>query len=345
MSLPLSQEQLCQYLEKTFPHFLSQEISDFTYIDEGWETEIFSFTFTYLYQSNVITEYLVIRIYTGKDKISKAINEQKVLSSLFTINYPVPQIFHFDCSIQKIPHPFIILEQLRGGSMGKRYFISSKEEQINLMKDFCFLFSQLHCIDWTKIPIEVPEQLVSSPYYYIEEKLEKYGKIIKEHKFQEFVPFLEWLKLEMTAVPLDKLALTHQDFHPHNILYDIHTKPYVIDWTASSITDYRIDLGWTLLLTESFTSREFRDLILDFYETTRGTKVQNIDYFEILAIFRRTLDIITVYKIGSEVSGLRSNILSKLKKEINHIITIRELLKERTGLELPTLDEIIATFT
>ncbi|MHA1959805.1 MAG: phosphotransferase [Candidatus Thorarchaeota archaeon] len=69
----------------------------------------------------------------------------------------------------------------------------------------------------------------------------------------------------------------HQDFHPSNIMIDKGGRPLVIEWTAAHITDFRVDPGWTLLLTAAFVNTDSCNSLLERYEETAGSSVEDIE--------------------------------------------------------------------
>jgi aminoglycoside phosphotransferase (APT) family kinase protein len=60
-------------------------------------------------------------------------------------------------------------------------------------------------------------------------------------------PVIAWLNRRVAGLAPTRLAIVHWDFHPWNILVRPDGKAFVIDWTTSEVTNYRFDLGWSLL--------------------------------------------------------------------------------------------------
>lgn len=95
--------------------------------------------------------------------------------------------------------------------------------------------------------------------------------------------------------------MIHFDYHAANVLlYDVNgvSELSIIDWTSIMVTDYRIDLAWTLLLMGGFGNPEYRDIILDEYTRITGQPVEHIELFDVLVCVRRLFSMVIPLKIG-----------------------------------------------
>jgi len=102
--------------------------------------------------------------------------------------------------------------------------------------------------------------------------------------------------------------------------------------------DYRADLAWTMLLMSTYDDPAFREIILKSYEEASGREIRDIEFFDVLAIGRRILDVSSSFVVGAEQAGMRAGALKMMRKFSDHLHKVYELLKERTGLRLPEFE-------
>ncbi|MCK5141423.1 MAG: phosphotransferase, partial [Candidatus Heimdallarchaeota archaeon] len=140
---------------------------------------------------------------------------------------------------------------------------------------------------------------------------------------------------------LEKIAIVHSDFHPHNIVLDASGKGFVIDWPGAHIGDYREDLGWTLMLMEAYTSMEVKEAFLKFYEQLSGKLPAEINYFIILSICYRLFEVTLTIKFGSEKMGYREEAKEQIKETAYHIRNLLMSLNEKIGLSIPEIEEML----
>ncbi len=347
--MPLSvlriSEKLEEYLRKIYPKYELAKVSDLQSLAKGWETELFSFKFIYEKENKRIEEQLILRMYPGTNQEEKTEWEYKVLTSLFNAGYPVPKTHILELNKKVLEKPFIVMDRIQGEDMGG-LFLSAAEENdqetiLSIVKVLCKLFVKLHNIEWQALPLEINDVGALNPYYFINRKILIYEKMINQSEYHVLQPILDWLIERKNDAYSKKISIIHRDFHPHNIIVTKEGKAFVIDWPSCSIGDYREDLGWSLLLTYAYTKKEFRDMILECYEKERGSKVENIDYFEVLAILRRFTDIMNIFKFGANNSGMREEVIQQIKETAFHMKRIYELLEEITGIKIPELEEFI----
>jgi aminoglycoside phosphotransferase (APT) family kinase protein len=201
------------------------------------------------------------------------------------------------------------------------------------------LFLKLHRLDWQTFQNEA-NMGVFEVKDYIHNKLAIIGKKLKQDNLIELIPIVEWLKKNNKQIEVE-LAVTHGDFHPHNIMISDEGQAFVIDWAACSIRDFREDLGWSLLLTGAYTSREIRNEVLKSYEFCKKKEIAFIEYFEVLAALRRLWDILTIFQQGAGSLGLREEARTQILETKFHLEYVLSLIEENTGLNLNRLEKLI----
>jgi len=326
---------LIKYFEITYPKNKIQ-IIDLSSITDGWETEIYSFT---LLRDDKQKE-LILRMYSGTHSSKKARNEYENLKKLYKIGYPVPKVFFIETDIFHFDKPFIIMEMIKGTALYE-LMRSSPDKHNDYLNIFCKLFFDLHSLDWHIMIDDNSDYDFSDPYRYINDLLSSYQDEIEKYKRFEFMPLLNWLKARIHDVPQERISVVHRDFHPNNILINSGGDPFVIDWTAIGITDFRVDLGWTLLLMGTFGDQKIHNAIIKGYEQYSGKKLEKIEYFEILAILRRLFDIYVSFKSSATERGMREGALDMMRQSLDHIKKVYALLQEKTNLAIVEIEELL----
>ena len=348
--MPLSVLRVKKNLEKYFEKIYSSrediEISEVKSLAKGWETELFSFVLKSKEKKQQKEEDLILRIYPAKNIQDKIKWEYSILVSLFNAGYPVPKTHYLEMDESFFGKPFIIMDRIVGIDMGEEFVKALDTNDMRKITEDIIpilikLFVKLHNLDWKIIPVGIKEKYVKNPYFFIDNMLVSIEKIIKNFNLLELQPLFRWLKDRRDSVPSEKISILHRDFHPHNIIISDKGKPYVVDWPGCYVGDFRQDLGWTLLLVSAYTSTEFRDIILNSYENESGYKVKEIDYFEVLAAFRRFSDILIMFKHSPEEHGSRDETIHQIRETIFHIENIYSLIRRKTNLSLPELEKFI----
>jgi aminoglycoside phosphotransferase (APT) family kinase protein len=116
----------------------------------------------------------------------------------------------------------------------------------------------------------------------------------------------------------------------------------VIDWTNVDVSDYRLDLSWTLLLMSTYGSPESRELVLGEYERAAGHSVEQIEYFEVAACLRRLFSILVSLAAGAERLGMRPG-AEAMMKNVDHIGSVYARLRQRTGIAIAEVDRLISS--
>jgi aminoglycoside phosphotransferase (APT) family kinase protein len=220
---------------------------------------------------------------------------------------------------------------------------SPPEEAFRLLTLFCGLFLRLHGMDWKKLTPEPVKEEGDSSVYLREELLRaaKFGEETGINKEAGFRSVLRWLDERVEAVPPAPLAFTHNDFHPENVLLREDGSPSVIDWGSGQVSDYRLDLAWTLLLMGTHGSPAVRVGVLSEYERLRGEPVAGLEFFDVWASARRLYDIYLSLTGRGERSGLRPGAESLVRNQMPVVERVYELFRLRSGLALPEIERLL----
>ena len=340
-------EKLESYYEKKYQNRYNIQVSEVNSLSKGWETELYSFRLIFKEDKKKKEENLIIRLYPGKYADIKTKREFNSLVSLYNAGYTVPKTHILELDENIVGKPFIIMDRIIGIEMGEEFTKALEEndrEKIftKILPRLCKSFVELHNLDWKVIPNEIEDVKNLSPYFFIDRTLKHTKKSLNEYKLQILKPMLKWLKTNRDSAFFEKISILHNDFHPHNIITSSDDgKDYVIDWPSCRVGDYREDLAWSLMLTRAYTSPEISSAVLRLYEKELGSIVKNIEFFEVLSILRRFLDVLIVLTRGAGEVGLRDESIQQIKETMFHLDNIYDRLVEITDIKIPKLTNLL----
>ncbi|UCE09059.1 MAG: phosphotransferase family protein [Candidatus Thorarchaeota archaeon] len=339
----MDEAKLTSYLSQNLSERNNLRLISISRITEGWETEIYSIDVEHQTDNGRVQEGLILRMYPGAQAAYRAKKEFLLLKGLRRVEYPVPKVFLVEQDTGQLGAPFIVMERIDGQTMGVEF--GAADQQNGLQALFAELFVDLHNLEWQEVIRDFDPKPKFEAKDAIDQQLASYEHDLTQYKKEELMPILEWLRARISTVSCKRLSLAHRDFHPFNIIIDETGAPFVIDWTAASITDYRVDLGWTLLLIGAFSGRELRDSVLGAYERVIGAQVDNIEYFEVIAAFRRLLDVSVSLSIDAGERGMKTGAVEMIMESFDHMANVEKLVEEYTGIEISVVNELERSFT
>ncbi|MFW9958012.1 MAG: phosphotransferase family protein [Candidatus Odinarchaeota archaeon] len=331
---------LINYIRQYYSDRYSLQVINLRNITSGWETVIISLDLNWQSNGESHDQGIIARIFPGKGATAKALAEFSKMKQLYNLGYPVPEVYLVEKDADVIGNPFILMERIDGLLLDEKLGASDFEYK-RWMEIFCRLFVNLHQLDWTSFVTDSEKQSLSGTRGLVFSRLTRYKIALKEYQKKELTPIYEWLMKRVDGISSVTPSITHGDYHPFNILLDSSDKPYVIDWGASSIDDYRKDLAWTLLLSGTFGSMKLREDILKNYEKAAQKPVEQIEFFEVTAILRRLFDISTSLSLGADELGMRPDAVEMIKSRVDHIKGVRDRLEDLTGIIIPKIDLLV----
>lgn len=340
MTLDTFRAKLSEFYAKQIDQATTINVLELQKLTSGWETEVYSFDVAYSLNKENKREYLILRIFPGTGGKKKAAYEFELMKGLAEKNYPVPQVHHLVAEETPLGYPFIIMERLLGGTLTKVMEEAPAAEKQQLKALFMKCFAELHQLDWQAIIPNSSRYELNNQFEYIEKPLHAMRRRVARHQLDEFMEVVEWLENRVATVPNEGLSLVHYDYHLGNIVLSEEKKPFVIDWSVSRVTDYRIDLGWTLLLESTYEASENRNILLSAYQTFRNSSVTNIEFFEVVAALRRLVVMAISFSGEDDVVATRPEVVEIMKGYTDHVNGVIRILKDRTGI---TLHEFEAT--
>ncbi len=329
------------YIKSRMPDKVDIHVSQMAEITDGWETEIYSFDAESSKDGMKSVEKLVLRMYSGPWAHYKARKEFDLLKRLHAAGYPVPEVPLIEEDSTPLGRPFIIMQRIEGSAMWSLMESDEGSRFSELMHLFSKLFHDLHKLDW-RLLVEDPKEVQGLDSKEATKRwIEKYEKRVKEIGRPELLDIVDWLKREIDRVTFAELSPTHNDFHPNNILIDETGNPFVIDWTAADLLDYRVDIAWTLLLAKVYVGDSLGDAMLKEYEDVSKKAVEDIDFFEVIGSLRRLTDILVSLNVDSEEIGLREGATDLIREQLDQNLALLDIVKNHTGMDLPKIRELM----
>ena len=327
---------LQEYIFTKIAYLEDPLISDLKSLNNGWESDVYSFTLGYTDKGVVCQRKMILRAYTGKDVPlfpNKPLHEFNVLRQLYTDGYPVPEVYLLECDTCYLGSAFVIMELIEGKGFDQVFSRATALERAELLKLAAELFVALHDLDYK--PYLQEDACIKDNA--ILHELNRHREIADLFGASYALPCLDWLRIQAETIEPGRLALAHWDYHFGNIILTPDKQPVVIDWTISSVTDYRFDLAWSLLFLGDAAER-----FVALYEEASGAKVEHLNFFMAFACLRRLLTMLISLEQGAEVLGMRPGAESIIRKHKAHLEGLYAKWLELTQQPIPHVESVIA---
>ena len=150
---------------------------------------------------------------------------------------------------------------------------------------------------------------------------------------------MSWLREREAMGFSTQPVLIHNDFHPQNTLLR-EGSLVIIDWSFAEVGDFRMDLAWSILLFNVMAGGDHRVALKKAYERAADSHIENFGFFEALKFTMRMVTIGTWLDeaVMIPVAGITKHAIRTDYKI--HIMNPYRRLKEITGLEIATIEEL-----
>ena len=326
---------LSHYLKSRYPDAM---VSNFNFLVSGFESEIYTFQ---LQGSSFSQKDYILRLFTGQGATEKLTREARGLSLLQKAGYPVPALLLQETEPGILGKPFEIIEKLAGQALWPVLASAESHQQGQLLSRFGSLLAQLHKLDW-RLFTENPDTYEKDPILFLEEVISQYRSLYTKYNLKGFLQIIDWLdahKHEISVRP----AVVHQDFHANNVLLCSNDELFVIDWTQCAVSDYRIDLAWTLLIMGDLGSSYWGKQILNAYASDSSGPIDHLDYFNVLVTMKLLASTVISFHFSPEELGLTSETLKLTKEQQSIYKQLSQRIRNITGLTVPELEEMLAS--
>jgi len=320
----------------------SAQILDLARISDGWETDVYAFAVEHGQAGERKREQLILRLYPGDDAAGKSAREFGAMGKLYQLGYPVPKVIRLEQDSALLGKPFVLMEKIDGRSLGAISDASPMPRKLQLLALFCRMFADLHTLDWRPFALGPSLHEVQRPDETMRHQLSHWQAHTHALQFDAFDPVFAWLGERLPDVQFGPPSVIHMDYHPYNILLREDGAAFVIDWTNVAVSDYRLDLSWTLLLMSTYGSPESREFVLGEYERAAGHSVEQIEYFEVAACLRRLFSILVSLSAGAERLGMRPG-AEAMMVNADHIGSVYARLRQRSGIAIAEVEELLSS--
>jgi aminoglycoside phosphotransferase (APT) family kinase protein len=321
---------LFNYLASRYPDV---NISDFKFLASGFESEIYTFQ---LELTGSEGKDLVLRLFPGDGAAKKLAREANALAFLKQADFPVPGLFAQETDSTILGRPFEIIEKLEGQALWPVLASVNSDQVEELLRRFGALLAQLHQVDWRLSN----QHSHKDPAFILDEILEGYRSLYMKYDLKGFLKVIDWLdshKSEISTQP----AIVHQDFHANNVFLCTDDRLFVIDWTQFAISDYRIDLCWTLLIMCDLGNKEWRKPIINAYTANFNRSMENLDYFNVIVHMKLLASAVISVSFTPEEIGLQSGSVDAIKAELPVYKQLAQQIQTITGITIPELEAML----
>jgi aminoglycoside phosphotransferase (APT) family kinase protein len=326
-------DQLAHYLSSRYPEAV---VSNFSLLVSGFESEIYTF---HLQVSPFVQNDYILRLFTGEGATNKLIREATGLSLLQKAGYPVPRLLLQEPDAGILGKPFEIIDKLEGQALWSTLATTESYQVSQLLSRFGLLLSQLHKLDWRSF-MPNPDVFEKNSTSLLEEVISQYRSLYTKYNLHGFLQVIDWLdthKHEISVRP----AVVHQDFHANNVLLCLNDQLCVIDWTQFAVSDFRIDLCWTLLIMGDLGNPDWGKQIFNAYITDATGPVEQLDYFNVIVYMKLLASTVIVFTFSPEELGLRPDAIPLTREQLTVYKQFAQRLRNITGCTIPELENVL----
>jgi aminoglycoside phosphotransferase (APT) family kinase protein len=198
--------------------------------------------------------------------------------------------------------------------------------------------ARLHQLDW-RLFSDNPHKYEEDPTRFIDETISHYRSLYTKYNLEGFIQLVDWLdkhKHEINIWP----AVIHQDFHANNVFLCSDDQLFVIDWTQFAVSDYRIDLCWTLMIMGDFGNPDWGNQILKAYTSSNGP-IDHFDYFHVIVGMKLLASTVISFTFSPEELGLRSETAQVTKEQGSIYKQLANRMRTITGVTVPELENML----
>jgi aminoglycoside phosphotransferase (APT) family kinase protein len=326
-------DRLSDYLRSRFP---DTTVSEVRFLVSGFESEIHTF---HLQRAGSMPEHYVLRLFTGEGAAEKLKREAQGLSLLRNAGYPVPALLLQEWDPAILGRPFEIIEKLEGQALWPVLASANPEQQHQLLSRFGSLLAQLHRLDWHCFT-EHHKLYRNKPEVLLEEILSQYRSLYGKYNLTGFLQVLDWLEAQKHKISIQP-AVVHQDFHANNVFLCSDGQFAVIDWTQLAVSDYRIDLCWSVLIMGDFGNADWGKEIREAYVSHSSHPIEDIDYFQAIVSMKLLASTVISLTFGPGELGLRPETAQIPEGQVVIYQGLAQRLREITSITVPELEDLL----
>jgi aminoglycoside phosphotransferase (APT) family kinase protein len=321
---------LQQYLAGRYP---GATISDFQFITSGWESDVYTFT---LRLPADAPKALIVRLYPGDGATEKLVCETCGLRRLHQAGYPVPAMLLYETDPAILGKPFAIMEKLEGKSLWPILAEATSSQAGHLLDRFGCLLARLHQLDWRPFT-EHAACYEANPTAILDELCASLRQLYTRFDVVEFLTIVDWLEIHKSDITV-RPAVVHLDFHANNVFLCSDDHLAVIDWTQITVSDYRADLSWTLMIMGDHGQPQWGERILRAYGLAANFPVEQLDYFNVITYTKLLASTVISLKTSPNKLGMRPETVESIKQQASTLKTLSRRIQHITGLTVPEIE-------
>ena len=326
-------DDLLRYIASRYPDAI---VSDFNFLISGFESEVYTFRLQISHSSQ--KDY-ILRLFPGEGATEKLVREARGLSLLEQAGYPVPGLLLQEIDPNVLGKPFEIIDKLEGRVLWPLLASAESHQESQLLSRFGLLLAQLHKLDW-RLFIVNPDAYEKNPTLLLDEMLSQYRSLYTKYNFMGFLQILDWLNSHKHEVSI-RPAIVHQDFHANNVFLCSNDQLFVIDWTQFAVSDYRIDLCWTLLIMGDLGNAEWGKEIFNAYASDSNGSIENLDYFNVIVYMKLLASAVISFAFNPKELGLRPEAVTVTKRQLSIYKQLSQRVHNITGIKVPELENML----
>jgi len=265
--------------------------------------------------------------------------EARGLSLLEKAGYPVPRLLLYEPDLSIFGKPFEIIDKLEGQTLWSLLASAESQQVSQLLSRYGLLLAQLHKLDWRAF-ITNPDVIEKNPILLLEEILSQYRSLYTKYNLEGFLQIIDWLdshKHEISVRP----SVVHQDFHANNVFLCSSDRLVVIDWTQFAVSDYRIDLCWTLLIMGDLGTADWGRQIFNTYASEFDAPAEHLEYFNVIAYMKFLASTVIAFTYDPDEVGLRPDAVQLTREQWSTYKQFSQRLRNITGITVPELEKVL----
>jgi aminoglycoside phosphotransferase (APT) family kinase protein len=210
-------------------------------IGSGFDSFIYAFRIEAEAPDNRWLAPLVLRLQGKPAYAEKVAREAAVQAFLAAASYPTPALLAVEDERNAFGLPFMIMERVPGTTMLAR-MMSNPLRASGLLAGLGELHATLHRLPSAGWPLADGSEPVTM------QRLARIRRGVAQHQLSGLADRLVWLERNAGAVLPETPVITHNDFHPLNVLVSGDGSLSVIDWSDAALGDRHFDVARTLTL-------------------------------------------------------------------------------------------------
>lgn len=326
-------DDLLRYISSRYPDAI---ISDFNFLISGFESEVYTFR---LQRPHSSQKNYILRLFPGEGATEKLVREARALSLLEQAGYPVPGLLLQETDPKILGQPFEIIDKLEGQALWP-VLASAESHPGQLLTRFGMLLAKLHKLDWRLFTVD-PDVYQKNPTLLLDEMFTQYHSLYTKYNFMGFLQILDWLNSHKHEVSI-RPAIVHQDFHANNVFLCSNDQLFAIDWTQFAVSDYRIDLCWTLLIMGDLGDADWGKEIFNAYASDFNGSIENLDYFNVIVYMKLLASVVISFAFSPQELGLRPEAVAvTTKRQLSIYKQLSQRVHNITAMKVPELENVL----